>query len=903
MTKAASVSIGLVFLFATATVSWSQSSPAEDAVREAVRRQAAVQTLRQTLVEARDAELRRDLQTAAKRYEECYKLTQSIGSGYGIEMEQAQTIGGLTAVRMELAQAAYRRGDWREADLQVSRALLVDPKNPAAIAFKQTNDKALAENQSHLPSPAVVEQVAVVKQEKAGAYTLVQDARILLEAGELDQADAKLKEALKLDPSNEAAFYYSSLVKEARFRLAEGRREQDSKKGIIDVQKAWERPTSRDALPVPNPYARNNQIHTSKGRQAIASKLDRIRMDNVLWDGLGLSEVVKILSDEAKKRDPEKRGINFIINPNVEAATVAPLQQFTDPTTGLPLSVAPPEPVDINTVSIKINPEMTDVRLADVLEAIVKVADKPIKYSLEDYAVVFSLRGAEPQMLFLRTYKVDPNTFYQGLENVNAFAFGDIQTSTGGGGTGGGGGSSSGGTGGTGGGNITTIPRVNVAGGGGLTGGGGGAGGISGGGGGTGGGLRFITQTNSMEAVSMAVVNFFTTLGVNLDPLLGKSVFWNDRTGLLMVRATEQELDTIETAIQILNVTPHQVNIKAKFVEITQTDNRALGFDWFLGNVLMGGGDIGYQGGTAPSFGGAPSAGNPGGTFPGNVLAGTAIAPATSDGLLTSGLRNNYGLNSGSIPAVATVTGILTEPQFRVVIRALDQREGADLLSSPEVTTVSGRQAQIQVVDMRTIVTGVDQQQGNQGAAAATPPAGGGVVQQAAAATFVTPTTQILPFGPVLDVVPYISADGYTIQMTIIPTYTEFVGYDLETAAAFVPQAITGTGQTITSLLPLPILRVRQVTTSAVVWDGQTIVLGGLLSENVQRFKDKVPILGDIPYLGRFFRSESSTTAKKNLMIFVTPTIIDPAGNRLNSEDELPFNPNTIPPQTMGMAR
>ncbi|MBE0543960.1 MAG: hypothetical protein IH623_21665, partial [Verrucomicrobia bacterium] len=437
MTKAASVSIGLVFLLATATISWSQSSPAEDAVREAVRRQASVQTLRQALIEARDAELRRDLQTAAKRYEECYRLTQSIGSGYGIEMEQAQTIGGLTAVRMELAQAAYRRSDWREADLQVSRALLVDPKNPAALAFKQANDKALAENKSYLPSPAIVEQAAVIRAEKSGANTLVQDARILLEAGELDQAEAKLNEAMKLDPTNEAAFYYSSLVKEARFKISEGRREQDSKKAIVDIQKAWERPTRRDSLPVPNPYARTNQIYTSKGRQAIASKLDRIRMDTVMWDGLGLSEVVKILSDEAKKRDPEKRGINFIINPNVEAATVAPFQQFTDPTTGLPLPMAPPEPVDISTVSIKINPELTDVRLADVLDAIVKVADKPIKYSLEDYAVVFSLRGAEPQMLFIRTYKVDPNTFSQGLESVNAFAFGDIETSSGGGGGGG----------------------------------------------------------------------------------------------------------------------------------------------------------------------------------------------------------------------------------------------------------------------------------------------------------------------------------------------------------------------------------------------------------------------------------------------------------------------------------
>jgi general secretion pathway protein D len=113
-----------------------------------------------------------------------------------------------------------------------------------------------------------------------------------------------------------------------------------------------------------------------------------------------------------------------------------------------------------------------------------------------------------------------------------------------------------------------------------------------------------------------------------------------------------------------------------------------------------------------------------------------------------------------------------------------------------------------------------------------------------------------------------------------------------------VPTAITGGGITSTALLPLPSFRVRQVTTTAVVWDGQTIVLGGLISDNVTRVKDKVPILGDIPLVGKLFRNESSQTQKKNLVIFVTPTIIDPAGNRLHTEEEMPFAQTAIPPQS-----
>ena len=69
---------------------------------------------------------------------------------------------------------------------------------------------------------------------------------------------------------------------------------------MVQIEQAWSEPVKRDALPVPNPYAHTNLIYTSKGRQAIISKLDRIRLDNVMYDGIPLSEVVRNLSEEAK---------------------------------------------------------------------------------------------------------------------------------------------------------------------------------------------------------------------------------------------------------------------------------------------------------------------------------------------------------------------------------------------------------------------------------------------------------------------------------------------------------------------------------------------------------------------------------------------------------------------------
>ena len=164
------------------------------------------------------------------------------------------------------------------------------------------------------------------------------------------------------------------------------------------------------------------------------------------------------------------------------------------------------------------------------------------------------------------------------------------------------------------------------------------------------------------------------------------------------------------------------------------------------------------------------------------------------------------------------------------------------------------------------------------------------VVNSAAPTSLISPQTAIIPLGPTLDVIPNVSADGYTIQMNLIPTLTEFLGYD--SPGAFQTQV----GQ-LQAPLPLPRFRVRQVTTSAIVWDGQTIV-GGLISEEVQKTKDKVPMLGDLPLVGRLFRSETSFSSKKNLVIFVTPTIIDPAGNKIHTEENLPYDPNKIPAQT-----
>jgi general secretion pathway protein D len=171
--------------------------------------------------------------------------------------------------------------------------------------------------------------------------------------------------------------------------------------------------------------------------------------------------------------------------------------------------------------------------------------------------------------------------------------------------------------------------------------------------------------------------------------------------------------------------------------------------------------------------------------------------------------------------------------------------------------------------------------------------------QVQAGTSAITPVTQQIETGPVLDVVPYVLSDGYTINLTLIPSLVDFNGYQ---TAPSISSFISGGSTANVVQLPviLPAFTVRQIVTTVNVWDNQTVVLGGLLSSSTTSTKDKIPVLGDVPFVGRLFQSQSKSTVKKNLMIFVTATIVDPAGNRVHSDDELPFAQAAVPTQPPG---
>jgi len=243
MTKAVSVPLGLILILAGTFVLPAQTnSPVDLAVSEAVLRQADTVVLRQKLVQARDAATHGDLVAAARLYEDAYSLVQTIGSGIPAETED--TISGLVAARFELAREAQRQGDIKDlldADTQISRVLKVDPKNSAALDFKRRNDRMIAALRGQVPDDTTLQKVPAIASEKMEADTLVRDGKLFYEMGKFEEAQAKLEEALKLDPVNEAAFYYLNLAKQGIYAREERMHTVDNATRIVQVTKAWPR--------------------------------------------------------------------------------------------------------------------------------------------------------------------------------------------------------------------------------------------------------------------------------------------------------------------------------------------------------------------------------------------------------------------------------------------------------------------------------------------------------------------------------------------------------------------------------------------------------------------------------------------------------------------------------------
>jgi general secretion pathway protein D len=262
------------------------------------------------------------------------------------------------------------------------------------------------------------------------------------------------------------------------------------------------------------------------------------------------------------------------------------------------------------------------------------------------------------------------------------------------------------------------------------------------------------------------------------------------------------------------------------------------------------------------------------------------------------------GANVAS-PAIFGIAGVFTNPQFQMVIRALSQQKGVDLMSAPKITTKSGNSASIKITRQFPYPIEFDPPEVPESTGMGTP-TGSGTNNNAGASivslnSMITPSTPVefenRDLGVLLEVEPQVGADNYTIDLSLTPQVIEFDGfinygspvigpiYSPSVILAGDPSGI-GTYTITPNVMNQPIFSVRRIQTQVSIWDGQTVAMGGLIREDVQKVNDKVPILGDIPLAGRLFRSNVDQKIKKNLIIFVTARLLDASGQPLMQEDE-----------------
>lgn len=384
-----------------------------------------------------------------------------------------------------------------------------------------------------------------------------------------------------------------------------------------------------------------------------------------------------------------------------------------------------------------------------------------------------------------------------------------------------------------------------------------------------------------------AIKRFLSASGVNFD-VPGSNLAYVG--GKIIVTQTGRNLERIRTTIGRINDV-RQVEIEAKFMDVEEGALDELGVRWEVGrvgaNTLFTGGSVNRTLGAA--FTSSQS------SVEGVIITGDGTniplpnAPASIPGTVDLG---------GSLANIASLTGAtIGTIDVNAYLRALSTRSGKDLLSAPKVTVLSGSRATITVAQELRYPQSYGETQSEVGTSSGTTTGGG-------AGVTITPGTPqdftSRNVGVELNVTPTVEEDEFSISLELNPRVTEFEGF-----VEYGGQSVAISGGSIVrtpSGFYQPIFSLREINTRVTVWDGATLVMGGLTREEVKRVNDKVPFLGDIPFLGRAFRSKGEASQKRNLLIFVTANLVSPGGSLKKQElkgvapSSLFQNPSVVSP-------
>jgi type II secretory pathway component GspD/PulD (secretin)/tetratricopeptide (TPR) repeat protein len=873
--------------------------------REVQRRQAGIPAGEAALARGKSAIRAKNYTVAYQEFKTAVAyLPDAVVSG-GAHDEAAE---GVCKSGTVLAEARIAQGDYAGAEAILNEILTrYDPNCRKAQELLAHMRQPGYFNKT--VDPSFINKVEEVKR-------LLAEADGYYQSGQYDKAMKSYDRVLALDPYNTAARRGQEKIDNTKYQYGEEAYNETRARQLWKVEEAWQQPVRKYGAV--GPAADNKGRGEVRGTVQMTNKMNSIIIPHIEFRDTTIREAIDFLREQAAENDPSGQGVNIVLR-LVPLGQVAPssVPIVPPPGTGAPVAGAPaqappagapaqgapggspgvpPVPLVSGPAGARITVTLDNIPLGEALRYVANQAG--LKVKVEPYAISVIPLAEQSNDLITKRYHVPPE-FFGGPLDAGYYIGTDLT----------GGGSEAGTQTGVRGAppvatNVIEKEAVSF-----QT------------ASGTGTGVGASSTSNALQGTATTRQSLYNdrqlvgradaktmlqSMGVSFRGD-ASATFW-PHSGTLIVRNTQDNLDMVDALVDQANSSaPKQVSIESKFVEINQNNAKELGFDWLLGPFSLNGKVFG-AGGTAGNGvpvdsanfpfnnNGVPIGQNP--VTSGNRSGDFAISANALDALLIPGLGQAVGV----APSMFGLAGVFTNPQFQVVIRALNQKKGIDLLSAPSVTTKSGQRAIIEVIrELRYPGTYTPPQVPSISSSTSTV-----IGASTTVPVVVTPTTpstwETRNTGVTLEVEPVVGGDATTIDLNLIPQVVEFEGFINYGSPIFAVGVNTAAGVSIANSILLtpnvinqPVFSTRKVTTSVSVYDGQTVVLGGLMREDVQKTEDKVPIIGDIPLVGRAFRTNTEQHTKKNLVIFVTAKIITPAGVPLNEEEEEGLLPPELP--------
>jgi len=333
----------------------------------------------------------------------------------------------------------------------------------------------------------------------------------------------------------------------------------------------------------------------------------------------------------------------------------------------------------------------------------------------------------------------------------------------------------------------------------------------------------------------------------------------------MIVVATEPEQTAVDILVTQLDKPTRQVLIETRLVEINSNPITRKGIDWsgtLQGqNISFGNGNISGNSVVTTPSGTVPVASTPGGGYGSGGGGGSSTKSVYSTSIGSGGLA--LSTKQGLMPNV----GFLNADGLHAVLSFINSSADAQIVSTPRVVTLDNEVANIEVTRGYPVFN----------VSAGTQNTSGGS------------SVSYTNVGTKLHVTPRISAND-NIWLKVVPEVSSFAGD--------VSQSVGG-GTGGSQLLSAPTFDFRIITTQVIIPNANTLVMGGLVVDNPVSTATKVPILGDVPFLGHAFRSETKTTDKKDLVIFITPTIVRDTDFQIHPDNFLATQPTAKRPVVM----